>query len=400
MFYAFSKKHQKTKEIAAGRVSAAIFVHSVKIACFISALLLIFLYMPTSQIAANEAMHLPQNEQEAQALYLRLQEVEASLKRITSDIERLQNKSQQTRTAITQVQEKRQKLKKEVFPILRSRYTVHPIHLWFKLISLNDWQMRLYTEEMLNYILKHHQNKLSYFLEIEKQMQALWQEEANELHTLSMLHAEKETERTTLQTVIAAWEAHLARQKDPQTYERTMQQFYQAWQSTAEPALDILLKRLNDAYGNMPNTFQHKVKIGRNGATFTLSDRELTDYLRTYDNIFENIDITFDENNLYIAILLEPLNHQTQKEQSNRSFTAHSKTMIHIQGHYELKDGKLIFAIDKMLYGNLLLPPEVILKLEAQYQLGIDPQRIHPRLSISNFNLHKGVLTLWFTLQL
>lgn len=399
MFYSFLKKCQENIKTAAEHVHAAVFIHSLKIMLLIIIFFLIFIDIHSLRIAANKNVLLPQNEREAQSLYLRLQEVEASLKKIQSDIENLQKKSQQTQSKIAVVQEKRQTLKKEVLPILRSRYTVHPIHLWFRVLSLNDWQTRLYTEDMFHYILKHHQDKIRNFLEVEKNMQALLQEEATELHTLSMLHAEKDTERLTLQTVIAAWEAHLIRQKDPQTYERTMKQFYQEWQSSVEPALNIFLKRLNDAYGNMPNTFQHKVKIGLNGATFTLSDQELTDYLRTYDSIFQNINITFDENSLLIAVLLESLMNQAQGQQTNLPLTSHPETMVRLQGHYELNDGRLNFIIDKMLYGDLLLPPEVIHKLEAQYQLGINPQAIHPRLSISRFIIHEGLLTLWFTFK-
>lgn len=399
-FLSLSKRFRVKSKTAAESPSAAVFVLTIILSTFITLLFSSFLYVAPPLFAAEKAVLLPQNEQEAQALYLRLQEVEATLTRIEQDIQTTQKKSAQTRAEIARVQEERQALKKDVLPILRSRYTVRPLNVWLKLLFLSDWQTRLYTEDMFQYILKRHQHKITIFLEKEKQMQALLQEELSELDKLSTLRATKDSERSKLKTVIEAWEAHLATQKDPAAYEQAMERFYRDWQTHAEPALNILLNRLNAAYIDMPGTFQDKVKINLNGAQFTLSDQELTEYLRAYDPIFQGVDVAFIDHAIQITIDLDPVLAETRAPLQNDSQKAGSPQIVSLHGHYERAEGKLGFIIDEMLYGDLLLPPEVVRKLEAQYQLGIDPSAIHPRLSISNFDMRDGLLTLWFTFQL
>ncbi|MBE3595902.1 MAG: hypothetical protein IMW86_02545 [Hydrogenibacillus sp.] len=317
---------------------------------------------------------------ELDRLYLRLKAVESQLRQTEAQLKDVEAAIARTDAAVRAAEADLAEHKAKVRPIVRALYTDGAVWWLAVLLRESEWGRLIERLTLLESVFAYEQSIVDDFRRTLAELGALKNAAAEKRRELERLTRSLASERQKLAALIAAWEEATSAAVDRNAAEASAKAVHADWQTNGRPLFERYLARLNDAYKAMADAFGNRVKLSLRGAVLTLSDQEITDFLRAYDPLFAGTTVALDDDAVNVSASAE----------------GHA---VAVTGQYALEDGMLVFHIRRMTYDSLELPEEAIHELSSHYRLGLNPRELHPLLVIRGFEQKRGILTIWLSLK-
>lgn len=210
---------------------------------------------------------------------------------------------------------------------------------------------------------------------LEQTITALQQTEA-ELADVKQLYLQKK--QVAIQTKQTLEEARAA-MAHPTEFDDQLSELTQRWETEGLPLFRTYFRTLAKAMNDLPEMLEDGDHLTMKGLTweFRMKDSDLNTFLRTKDDLFEQIAFRFEEDQMI----------------AEGTADGHS---IFISGQYAIFDEPshhIGFDISQLEYEGFSLPESTVLEMEEQFDLSFYPKAMIPfvkatKLTIQNHELN------------
>jgi len=266
---------------------------------------------------------------------------------------------------------------------LRAYYTGERDAVWLLLLSMKSLPDALSALEYLTMILDNDRRSLNAYLAGYAQLQQSKAELQEMQSNLQKVKSNYLFQKARVIALQKARDEQLAREKDAEGIRRQSEQLIRDWSVRGLPLFRSYLDATARAMNHLPEILQHdrggSLSLSGLSAVFTITDRELNDFLRSQDPLLGHVTFTFGDHAMTV----------TGKDQDLE---------ITMKGNYQLeeKDGKnyITFHIDYLNYNGFKLPDTTGKALERDFDLGFSPDSFSGFLEATGLIMEKGRLTV------
>jgi hypothetical protein len=331
-----------------------------------------------AETGANDSKHVLQKG-------LDLYEIDRELARIQLQESRLQAQLNEIEQRIRQQEEETRKTREHAGLVLRAYYMGDRDAVWLLLFSISSFSDMLTTLEYLSMIVINDHLALQKHADQAKQ---LTQSRAELLKTrleLGQLKSQYLIQKEQMTALQKELEAEIANQDQPELVQQQISTLTADWRDKGVPLFRQYFQALSEAMKQLPELAASNggknANFTMNGFnyTFQITDRELNDFLRKKNDLFNNLTFRFTPNHV-IA------------EGKQESITAS------IKGHYSFdpdkSKNKIRFLVDELQFNGFQLPQTTIDALEQEFDLGIYPQNLVSFLQVTGLTMEEGKLSI------
>lgn len=311
---------------------------------------------------------------------LTIHEIQKEVERISRDEEALRQGLDQLVKQIQAQESRSGQLREEAGQIAKALYMGDHVDLLFLLLQSKDLGEAIMRYEYMSAILSKKQEVLlSYRREDEKlqKLKAEQQKKASQMEEIRLHLLAEERLLTALEKELGD---SLKNQPDAAKMKLLIERFIRDWDENGVATFEAFLSEISTLTKEMPSAFKDQVQFSFTGASLTLTDEEITTFLRKASSRFQNFTLHIHEKDLTFF-----------GEYEGRTLT--------LTGHYEMGDNLLAFRIDQLIYNGYRLPAETARYLDERYDLGLYMDQVRAGVKLKESIQEEGKLTLRFSLS-
>ncbi len=266
--------------------------------------------------------------------------------------------------------------------VLRAYYTGQRDSLWLLLFKANSFADAISMFEYLDRIFKNDHRTLRLYTKSYEDLQAL---HANLVQTQTELEQTKQqflAQRAHLVQLQQELDRQLADAPAAEALalKQQMEQLNQAWKNEGLPAFKKYLQATSDAMQHLTDFISlDQLKFsGFSHATLEISDRDLNEFFRAQNPVFENISWTFEDGHISIV------GHDNQLN-------------VSLKAHYVVvqePENAMDFAIDELTYNQFTLPDTTRNELKKAFDLSFNPKKYFPILTVTGVEIRSGSMLI------
>jgi peptidoglycan hydrolase CwlO-like protein len=310
----------------------------------------------------------PEQKIEAQALLqkgLNIHEIDRELARLHLQDEQLAAAIKETDQDIAKGQDKVHIAKKSAAKVLRAYYTGDRSSLWMLLISMDSLADLLKTYEYLQMIINNDHLAIHILQQSVKDLDTLNAQREQQRSSLQASRVKYERQRDLIVRLQQELDTALAGTDQADAIRKAIETLNDDWQHKGVPLFEQYLQQLVVAMQSFPELVSAASENGSfsfsglSKATFTLTDKQLNDFLRQKNSLFNSLTLSFTGGEMVVVGKQDEIG-------------------IQLNGKYELddKDGLIHFHILELQFNGFTLPSTTAEEMERKYDLGIDPKKI------------------------
>jgi hypothetical protein len=309
---------------------------------------------------------------------LNIQEIDRELEKLAAKDERLAADMAANEQRIEQSRADMKAAKIKAGKVLRSYYTGERPSLIMMLITTESLADLLKMLDYMNMIITHDEHNLNAYKESYNKLQTQQAELARqreELQRTKMDYLAQKERVIALQTEL---DALLAASGNPEEVMRRIDDLNEQWKTKGLPLFDSYLRELGESlksFEELLSTDSFKM-TSLNTADFEITDKQLNDFLRRKNALFEHLDFKFKQGEVIAD------GHEDGIE-------------VSIKGVYKM-DGKSIrFEVLGLTFNGFDLPDTTVKSMNEEYKsLGIDPSKVAAFLTAEDVVITDGKLTI------
>jgi hypothetical protein len=320
---------------------------------------------------------------------LSIYEIDQELNRLAAREEKLNSEISDTEQRIAKQEQDVVKARSRAAQTLRAYYTGERNSVWAILFSARSFSDALQISEYLLMIFDNDRRSLQTYADHLAQLKELHAQLTKNRQDLLETKSRFLAQRERAEALKKQRDEQLAREKEAEALRRQSEQLIENWVQTGIPMFKKYFQALAEAMGGLPKLLlaegnRHLSFSGLN-ATFSITDRELNDFLRGENPILRNLTFTFLDNEMRIA-------------------GREGDVDVAISGRYvlETKNGHkiVLFHIDELSYAGYTLPDTTAKALEDEFELGFYPESFSSFLEVTGLTMEQGTLSLQLKFKL
>jgi peptidoglycan hydrolase CwlO-like protein len=311
---------------------------------------------------------------------LTIYEIDRELARLNERDGKIANQIQSTGLDIEKQDKKVKAARKHAAQVLRAYYTGERDSIWLLLFSMKSFTDVLQTFEYLNMIVQNDHRALSTFTtsfhqlgELKTQLVA----SRSELQKTKENYLQQRSRLVQLQTEL---DQQLAISAQASVVKDQIRNFNETWEQKGIPTFRQFFEELSKALVDLPQILtkdsgKNLIFNGTTGATFTLTDENLNQFLQSKNTLFSNMQFRFTDGKVVITGKKDDLNAV-------------------IKGNFKLLDGKenkIKFTVDQLVFNDYQLPDTTIASFMNDFNLDFSPQKIAP-IEVTGLSEEEGKL--------
>lgn len=350
-------------------------------------LCLLFICITPRLIGVNaEEITMSDKEAELKTLLqkgLNIQEIDREIEKLTAKDAKLVQDMKQNEDLINKQKEEMKGVKDKAGKILRSYYTGDRPSIIQVLLTADSFNELFKTLEYMNMIITHDTRILKAHKSSQEELQALQQQLSKQREELSKAKADLITQKERITVLQAELDALLAQSDNKESLIKQINTLNEQWRTKGLPLFNRYLTELSKSMGSfteLMSTDNFKL-TSLNSAEFEITDLQLNEFLRSQNELFNNLNFRFEED-YFIA----------DGQEDNIE--------VSIKGTYKLDDDKIRFELLALTFNQFDLPDTTINDLNEQYALGIDPSQVSSIFSADGVTIEKGKINIKLKMKL
>jgi hypothetical protein len=314
---------------------------------------------------------------------LTIYEIDRELDRLKKEDAKITEQIAQTEQNAKKQDQKVQDTRKHAGQVLRAYYMGERDSLWMLLFSMKSFSDALKTFEYLNMIVQNDHRALSDFQQASDDLKALQNRLLASHKQLQQAQQDYAAQRERLVKLQEELDRELAANAQAREVMKQINDLNESWQLQGIPLFKKYFTALSEAMKSLPelvtkNDKQHNyLTLVGFQATFQITDRELNDFLRSKNELFQNLTFRFTKDQLV-----------ADGKQDNIAVT--------IKGTYKLDKEKNVisFHVDELIFNGFTLPDTTARALEKEVDLGFYPKNIASFLEATEVKQEEGKLSI------
>ncbi|MBP1992815.1 coiled-coil domain-containing protein [Paenibacillus eucommiae] len=338
------------------------------ICCLLACLLLLQMPLTIFPLSFAEEAFDPD---EAKALLqkgLTIYEIDREVARLNEQDKKIADQIQATNLDVVKQGNKVQESRKHAGRVLRAYYTGDRDSIWLLMFSLKSFSDVLKTYEYLHMIVQNDQRALDKFSASYEQLKVLQVKLEASRVELQKTKSAYLTQRERLVKLQEELDKQLAITAQAKAVEEQIKSLNKEWEEKGLPLFRQFFEALSLAFVDLPELFTKdggkNISLdGTDGATFTLSDGSMNEFLQSKDALFTNLSFRFTGGKVIVS-----------GKRDNED--------IVIQGNFILIEGKdmneVRFTVDQLDFNGYQLPDTTITSLLEEFGLSFFPRKTVP----------------------
>lgn len=319
------------------------------------------------------------NREQADALlqtYLNLYEIEQETKRLEAKEATLKKK-----IAATKAEQQAQKVildskKQRAGKVLNTYYLGERDGFWSLLFSSKSLADALYVFDTLNTLYMNDFRRLEQYLQALDKYDGLLAALGKQQRQLADNRRQLQTEQARVQALQKQLTAELASRPNATEWIAQLQAFAKQWQTQGLPTFHQYFSQMAKTVSGLPNYILQKQQF--RGTTLFVTDRQLNEFLRARNPLFNNMEVKFADRQVKVT-----------GQAGGTSFRIAGQYRIVQQPKHALR-----FLLSEVGYQQYELPDTTLRYLAELYDLSIYPAEFNSSATIEAITIEDGKLSL------
>jgi hypothetical protein len=317
---------------------------------------------------------------------LNLVELDQEISRLSSKELALGEKISDTESQITAASDKVAETREHAGKVLRAYYMGERVNVWMLILSSKSLSDAISVYEYFNMIVSNDQRTLNSYSDSYKSLTAAKEELVNEQRELQAVKASFIEQRERAVAIQQDIDKTIAASADADALRNELDRFTVEWKEKGVPLFRKYLSSISTAMQGLPELLTGKnadkyikdINLINRSMAFEISDKDLTDFFRSKNALFQNVTFQFD-NDIFQA------------------YGKEDQVDVSIKGRYTIENkdvNKLQFHVDELTYSGFVLPETSNLALEQEFDLGFTPSVYVSGIQVTEVTMKDGLLGL------
>ncbi|MCR8641946.1 hypothetical protein NV379_04680 [Paenibacillus sp. N1-5-1-14] len=345
-------------------------------------ILILMCVSPMVYVHAEEETVIKSKQDELQSFLqkgLTIQEIDRELLNLSKQDEVLVVKLHENEAQTEKQKLEVEKTKKKAGKTLRAYYTGERPSIWVYLFSPTSLTDLLQTLEYMNQIVENDERALKSHKQSTNKLKEIEAEYTSERAALQQTRDQFILQKDRILTLQKDLDEALAVSGKKEELQTQIDALNQEWKLRGLPLFEQFTSALNRAFNDFGELMDAKGDnfkfTGLQSAIFQITEKQLNDFLRKKDSIFNDLAFTFVDKQLIAS---------GQKE----------GMAFEMKGNYSLENNYIKFNITGMKFNGLLLPESTSKLLEEQHDFGINTQKVSAFVKPTDVTIEPGKLVI------